>query len=97
MLYYGIWNSQEKKYGMEPTNNLLTHNMTNSFENMCEIYDSLIELVHFFIYAIMYIILSIIEYILITFYFMPIDWHENMEWNEVSQRNISNNLGTISP
>ena len=41
--------------------------VSNDFENMCKVYDSLVALVHFFIYAIMYIMFSINVDILIAF------------------------------
>ena len=57
--------------------------MRDGLKNMCEFYDSLIEMVIVFIYVVMYIILSINVYVLITFYFYSCRW--NMEiWNEIN-------------
>ena len=77
---------RETKYGVEPTEDLLTHGMRNGFENMCEVYDTSTELVHVFIYVVIYIILSINVDILITFYFYACRWNMKI-WNKIKSMN----------
>lgn len=67
MLCDGVWNLEETKYRVEPNDDLLMTEMMNGFKNMCEVYDAIVELVHFFIYAVMYSMLSINVYKDITF------------------------------
>jgi hypothetical protein len=49
MIYYGILNLQEEKYGTEQTKELLKQGMRFDFEHMCMIHESILSLqVHLF-------------------------------------------------
>ena len=48
MLYDGILNMQETKYGVEPNETILKTGMIHGFEIMCDVHEATKALVHFF-------------------------------------------------
>jgi hypothetical protein len=66
---------------------------------MCIVYETLVAMVHFFIYTIMYILLYINVDIIITLHFYVFRWNMKREHKKrVDQENIRlNNQSTISP
>jgi hypothetical protein len=57
MICHGVLNMQETKYGEEPMENLVITDMRQGFKMRCMVYESITDLVRFFIYNIMYILL----------------------------------------
>jgi hypothetical protein len=59
VLCHGLLNTQEKKYGVHPTYDISRDDMQHGFKRMCIVSETLVVMVHFFIYAIMYILIYI--------------------------------------
>ena len=57
MLWHGILNMQETKYGVEPKEIILKIGMIHGFEEMCDVHEVTIALIRFFHAIIMYILL----------------------------------------
>ena len=48
MFYHDILNMQETKYGVEPNESILKAGMIHGFEEMCDVHEAIVALVHFF-------------------------------------------------
>ena len=65
MLFYGILNMQQTKYGVDPKHDemILITNMKHGFERMCKHHEAVEAFLCFIIHAVMYILLYIYIYI----------------------------------
>ena len=52
MIFYGVYNLQETKYGTASTDQILKDGMLHGFERMCIVYDSIFAMVRHFSFQI---------------------------------------------
>ena len=67
MIFYGVYNLQETKYGTARTDKILKDGMLHGFERMCIVYETIVALVcHLFSIYIDCILFNIAIFIILT-------------------------------